>query len=87
MRRLSLLSVPLLILLSGCSLVQSRPQMQPLAANLSQPCPSLPSPPMPLIGEARDQWEADVIAAYGDCANRHWWTVDAWNAAMKGKSE
>ena len=85
MHRLSLKCAPLLMLLSACSLVQSRPQMQRLEASLSRPCPNLPAPPRPLIGEARDQWEREMIAAYGKCANRHWWTVEAWNAAMKGK--
>lgn len=48
-----------------------KPPTGPLPANLRQPCPPLPLPPKPLVGEARDLWEAAIITLYGECAARH----------------
>lgn len=85
MTRLFLLNAPLLMLLSGCSLIRLQSPMPPLSANLAQPCPPIPSPPRPLVDPDRGTWETDVIAIYADCAARHWWTVDAWKKAVKDK--
>lgn len=78
MRRLSLLSVPLLMLLAACSKTVSVTPIPPLAANLAQRCPDLPLPPDPLLDPMRAIWEEAVISAYGDCASRHLHTVEAW---------
>ena len=83
MTRLFLLNVPLLMLLSGCSLIRPQVPMPPPPANLAQSCPQIPGPPRPLVDPDRAAWEADVIAIYADCAARHWWTVDAWKNAVK----
>jgi hypothetical protein len=57
--------------------------MPRLQANLAAPCPFLP--PQPRNDPDRADWEAVVIDMYGDCAARHWWTVDAWSKAEETK--
>lgn len=65
-------------MLAACSTTQYNPPMPELPANLAHPCQELPMPPDPLVGPARDLWEATIIALYGDCAARHRYTVGAW---------
>ena len=63
-----LLIVPCLLLVSACSTTQSTGPTPPRPGNLSAPCPTLPNPPVPLIDPARIEWEAVLIALYGECA-------------------
>ena len=77
--RLRFLPIALLLLpLSACSKTISLGQTPPLQANLAQPCQALRLAPVPLIDPDRLQWEAEVVAAYADCAARHITTVRAW---------
>lgn len=78
MRRLSLLTALLLLPLCGCSRTVSIGRTPPPQANLAQPCPPLQHPPSQLIDPARAQWEADLIAAYADCAARHAALARSW---------
>ncbi|QDH50432.1 hypothetical protein [Caulobacter phage RLK] len=55
-----------------------------LQANLKALCPPLPQPES--LDPARLEWELKVVAQYGDCAERHRRTVEAWpNAKPKEK--
>lgn len=78
MRLRCLLIAPLLLVLCACSKTVSVGRTPPPQANLFQRCPDLPPPPTPLLGQARDQWEADLIALYGDCAARHLGLARSW---------
>lgn len=40
-----------------------------------------------MIDPDRLQWEADVLAAYGDCAVKHRLTVEAWREAVKASEK
>lgn len=82
MTRLFALTVPLTLLLVGCSKPPLIVQVPPLPANLSQLCGPVPKVPNPLIDPDRAQWEADVVYAYMDCAARHRATVEAWKATQ-----
>ena len=77
----SLLLVLSLILLSGCSKAHVSVQMQPPPADLAQKCQDLPPLPNPLIDPARLEYEAELIAMYGECAARHYKAIEAWNNA------
>lgn len=80
MKRLFPLNALPLLLLAACSTTQSRTQTPALQANLAQRCPDLPLPPDPLLDPARALWEEAMISLYGDCADRHFRTVQAWPA-------
>lgn len=85
--RPSLLTVLPLTLLSACSWTQPVAQMPPPPANLAQNCPPLRKPPAVLIDPDRAEWEAEIIASYGDCAARHRLTVGAWQKAVASTEE
>lgn len=70
------IALPLMLCVASCKTV-SAPQTPRLEANLSQPCPPLPDPPVVLIDPDRAVWEAELIAFYGDCAARHFRAVAA----------
>jgi hypothetical protein len=53
---------------SACSTTQSGTQTPPRPGNLAANCPTLPSPPVPLIDPARLEWERTMIALYAECA-------------------
>jgi hypothetical protein len=63
--------VPCLILLSGCSKVPVPVSMPPLPANLAMPCKPIDPLPVPFIDPDRLAFEANLIAAYGECAAKH----------------
>jgi len=73
-----LVTVLLLLLLSGCSTTRSAPPTPELQANLRQPCPPIAALPDPFVDPDRAIWENALISQYGDCAGRHRATVDAW---------
>ena len=77
-----LLSVLPLTLLSACSTPRAATPTVQLQANLAANCPSISSPPVPLIDPPRAEWEAELLLAYGDCAARHRLTVEAWPGAV-----
>lgn len=81
MRLLLALTALLLLPLCACSRTVSVGQIPPPQANLSQPCPPLPLPPIPLVDPPRSQWEADLIAAYADCAARQRAMARSWPAS------
>lgn len=66
----------LTLLLTACA-KPLKVQIEPLPANLRQPCLELPLPPVPLIDAARALWETEIIRLYGTCAARHLATVKA----------
>ena len=70
-----------LLMLPACSTMPSGRLTPALQANLAQSCPSLPTPPAPLLDPDRSVWELAMIALYGDCAGRHRATVQAWPKA------
>lgn len=78
MKQLSLLNALPLLLLAACSRTLSVTPTPALQANLAQRCPDLPLPPDPLLDPARALWEEALASAYGDCADRHIRTVQAW---------
>ena len=49
----------------------------PLAANLRQPCPPLPSLDQP-DGKSVLLWIRKAVGLYNECADRHDRTVEAW---------
>ena len=61
-------SALLILALSACSPKPSPEQTPPRPGNLSAPCPTLPKPPVPLLDPARLEWEAAILALYGECA-------------------
>ncbi len=61
-------SAPFLLALSACSTMQSEKPTPPRPGNLSAPCPTLPSPPVPLLDPARLEWELALITLYGECS-------------------
>jgi hypothetical protein len=69
---------------AACSTAALPPPTPALEANLAQPCPPLPSPPLVLVDPDRAAWENKLIALYGDCADRHFHTVAAWPTGSKG---
>ena len=80
MKRSCLPIVLSLLALPACSRTVSIAPTPPLQANLAQPCQQLAAPPEPLIDPDRAGWEAELLAAYADCAARHLATVRSWPA-------
>ena len=80
-----LLTVLLLIALSGCSKAVSISPMPPPPANLETPCRNLPDVPSPLIDPERVLWESELLTRYAECSVKHRLTVEAWLEAVKQK--
>ena len=57
-----------LTMLCACSTPQSEGPMPPRPGNLVANCPDLPTVPVPFIDPARLEWEAMIVALYGECA-------------------
>jgi len=81
MSKFLLCALPLM-LLSACSTPRAAAPTVQLQANLAANCPPISSPPVPLIDPSRAEWEAEILLAYGDCAARHRFAVDAWPQAV-----
>ena len=54
-------------------------------ADLAQRCSELPKLPVPFLDPERLEYEADIIALYGECAARHYEAVEAWKNAASSK--
>lgn len=82
-----LLTALCLPMLAACSKTVSVTPTPPPPANLAQACQMLLAPPLVLVDPDRLQWEADILAAYADCAIRHRLTVEAWQEAVKASEK
>ena len=59
--------------------------MPPPPADLAQKCSELPKLPDPFLDPERLEYEAELVAMYGECAARHYKAIEAWRNASNSK--